>query len=314
MFIDDTVTICDGKFVKATLYDSVTNPTPIPVCLTAGADYNIVSTWNVTPYLPINPSCETYGYFYPTVSGNYTIDVEFIRQNPCGNDTHYVSKTVYVEVNPSPTINPQNFDLVGSQYLCPGVDSAQLFVTGGANNVWFGPDVNGMTTDSVWIYLPGQYTVVMSLNDTNVYGCTASYNTMLSHNVSIKPQPSIVALSTLICPNDSVALNCNVSSGLSWEGPNGIIPTTDSLIYITDPGTYYVVVNDADSCDLVSNSITIQQYATPQLIANGNIFLCDDDSVEISVISNDGSLIEWQAPLEWYRIKSNGLFAWNLYL
>ena len=294
--IDDTVSICDNKFVKATLYDSLTNPNALPLCLTQGIDYIISSTWTVSPFVPISASCETYGFFSPQNTGLYTINVEFIRSSPCGSDTLYATKSVYVNVNPSPVINPQTLTIVGSEYICPG-DSTILSIAGNANPIWFGPDINGATSDSVWIYQPAQYNAVLSVADTNQFGCVAAYNTNVYHQVLIKPQPSIFASNLLICPNDSIQLISSASVGITWEGPNGIIPSTDSVIYVSSPGTYYTVVNDADSCDLVSNSVTLHQYATPQLLANGNVYLCDGDSVEISVVSSDGSLLEWQTPL-----------------
>ena len=70
-----------------------------------------------------------------------------------------------------------------------------------------------------------------------------------------------------------------------------------TAIIATETGTYYCNVNDADSCDLTSNSIILSQYSTPSLEAGGDVVICDGDSLTLTVVSNAGSEIEWLPPL-----------------
>ncbi len=219
-----------------------------------------------------------------------------IRSNNCDADTHYLTHEVYIQVDPSPNIPQFTTTIIGSEYICPG-DSAILIATGAPNYTWFGNNVLGLTTDTVTIYSPGVYTAASAVADTNSFGCSDYWSSYDAIEVFTKPQPTITTTSTLICPNDSVLLEVNGGgTDFYWEGPNGQI-LGDSNIYATEAGQYFCVVNDSDSCALVTNTVLLTQYSTPQLLANGDLYLCDGDSVTISVSSNDSSLIEWQSPL-----------------
>lgn len=296
IYSQDTFTICEGNSAYVQLYDSISNPTALQLCLTTGVSYAVTTTWTATPFAVVGSGCDTYGYVYATTSGVYNIHAMVIRENLCDADTHYISKDIYIQVNPVPTITPFTVTIVGSEYFCPG-DSTLLVGTGAPNYLWLGPGVNGMTDDSIYVSTPGTYTAVSSYADTNIHGCFASHNSHDIVTVNVKPQPSIITNSTLICPNDSIQLTCiGGGTDFHWEGPNGYIPG-DTIIYATDPGQYYCIVNDSDSCGLVTNTILLAQYSTPQLLANGDLYICDGDSVQISVISNDSSVIEWQTPL-----------------
>lgn len=292
----DSFSICVGGLATYQLYDSVSNPNANPLCLTAGNPNPISTFWSVTPSTITGGSCETYGYVSPSSSGLFTVQAMVVRGNTCESDTHYVQKDIYVEVNPVPVINPFAVNINGSQSICPG-DSNLLVATGAPNYLWLGPGINGIPNDSIYISLPGIYAVNSSLTITDSNGCSASHYSSASILVSIKPQPSVISEATLICPNDSIQLT-SIGGGTDfyWEGPNGQIQG-DSVIYATDPGQYFCIVNDSDSCELVTNTILLTQYSTPQLLANGDLYICDGDSLEISVIANDSSIVEWQFPL-----------------
>jgi len=291
---DDTVSVCDAEAFSVQLYDSVLNPSGAPLCLGDPA-YSILTYWTVTPVVPFTTSCGTYAFFNPSTTGTYTISAMLIRENFCVKDTFIVSKTIYVMVNPSPVITPFTDSIVGGPFYCPG-DSVQITAMGGPNYVWAGPGVNGLTDSSIYVWLPGTYMVTSSVYDTNIYGCTAQMTVMESIAILEKPQPTITSTNTIICPNDSVALNCDQTDGNFWEGPNGPI-SGGSFIFVTDPGQYYTVVNDSDSCGLVSNTIILEQYTTPMLIPTGDTFICQGDSTIITVQATNNSVIEWQAPL-----------------
>ncbi len=292
--VDDSISFCQGYSSPVQLYDSISNPNANWMCL--GGNYSVNTQWTVTPSVSSLSYCNTFLYLSAVTTGWYNIQATVIRSNFCETDTHYVSKDVYIEVYPSPVINPFTVSIVGSQYICPG-DSALLVATGGPNYTWNGPGVGGITNDSIYITQPGVYIVGSNAADTNIYGCSSYYTSYDQIMIEIKPQPTVTASSELICPNDSVLLLCDpVGTNYHWEGPSGYIPGGTS-IYATEPGEYYSIVNDSDSCGLVSNTIQLAQYATPQLLANGDLFICEDDSVVISVASNDSSIIEWQPPL-----------------
>lgn len=303
----DSVTICENEIFEVWIYDSVQNPNGDEICLNQ-MSYNVNTTWVLTPSIPASEQCETTLGIAPQDSGYLTIDATFIRYTPCDTDTHYVSHTLYITVLPKPQITPFFLTLDGSHFYCPG-DSIDLNVTGGPNYLWNGENINGSTDSTVTVWTTGFFGVQSSVSETNSFGCTNSYTASLNWCVDEKPQPELDANSTLICPGDSVALTCShlntgdpcylgiFSGDYHWEGPSGPIATNAQTIYVTEPGSYYCIFNDGDSCDLQTNTVTLSQYATPQLLATGDLVLCDGDSISISVVSNAGSLIEWQSPL-----------------
>tara|TARA_R110002050_G_scaffold147017_1_gene272629 strand:+ start:4351 stop:8619 length:4269 start_codon:yes stop_codon:yes gene_type:complete len=294
MKTSDTFTLCFPDPFRVQLYDSISNPNGGPGCF-FDPDYAIFSSFTVTPTIPFLTTCETYADFSPTTTGTYVISATAIRFNACYRDTFTVSRTIYVTVNPTPILTPFPISISGPSILCPG-DSISLAVTGGPNYVWSGPGVYGATDSVVTINQAGQFSVRSTKRDTNAFGCTAELFVTTSATVTLKPQPVITASATVICPNSSILLTSNQAAGNSWEGPNGPI-AGGSSISVTDPGQYFTVVSDADSCGLVSNTITLFQYTTPSLVASGNPFICAGDSSIISVSASDGSVIAWQAPL-----------------
>jgi len=293
----DTMAVCLGASAIVHLYDSLDNPTAAGICLTANTFNPISTTWTISPALtPFGTLCESFGYITPDSTGLYSVSAMVVRGNVCETDTHYIQKDVYIIVSPGPVVNPFTTAIIGSQYICPG-DTSILVATGGPNYLWLGPGVNGQTNDTVYVTQPGNYSVSSTLTIIDSVGCSDSHNSYDDIDIFVKPQPSIISSEVLICPNDSVQLTA-IGGGTDfyWEGPNGHIPG-DSIIYATDAGQYFCVVNDSDSCGLVTNTILLTQYSTPQLLVNGDLYICDGDSLQISVIANDSSIIEWQAPL-----------------
>ncbi len=294
MKLPDTVLLCTPDPFTAQLYDSVTNSGALPLCMATSA-FLVLTAWTVTPACAFTTSCDTYGFFTPTTSGTYTVSATTVRFNNCYSDTFTVSKSVYVDVSPSPVIPPFIVTISGNSSICPG-GTVELTASGGPNYSWVGFGIFGSTDSVVTVSAPGNYLVVSSAYDTNSFGCTAELVVNTQIQITPKQQPIIVASSTVICPNDSVLLFCTQSIGNNWEGPNGPIPGGGS-IYVTDPGQYFTVVNDADSCGLVSNTITLFQYTTPELVASGDTFICVGDSTIISVQATNNSTVDWQPPL-----------------
>ena len=295
LFLPDSAEICEDDFFTAQLYDTINNPSITPLCFVE-PDFDILTSWTVTPMASQNTACGTFGYFFPVTTGWYTVSVEFIRLNFCDSDTLNFTDSIYVVVHPTPTIPPFTITITGGPNLCPG-DTLQLIASGAPNYTWLGSNVNGVTDSIINVYTPGPYYVGSIVYDTNSYGCVGSFDTVTSIYITLKAQPLITTSNTIICPGDSVLLTSDASSGNFWEGPNGPISSTLNYVYVTDPGLYYTVVNDADSCGLVSNTILLLQYTTPQLVATGDTILCNGDSTTITAQAGDSSIIEWQPPL-----------------
>lgn len=304
--IDDSITVCEGQDYSTWGYDSVANSAGNMVCF-SNLPYNVSTMWTLDPdTIAQSQVCGTQLNFLAQDTGYHVVSLTVVRFTPCDTDTHYVIDSVYITVLPSPEVPPFNVSITGSHYYCPA-DTTLLVASGGPNYSW----TNGSTNDSVYAHagFDGDIQVTSTVSDTNQYGCITTFTAYATHCIDEKPQPTVTPNTTLICPGDSVQLSCSHQStgppcwlfpfggDFHWEGPSGPIDTNTSIIFVTEPGAYYCVYNDADSCNLVSNTVMLQQYTTPQLLPIGDPVLCEGDSVTIAVISNEGSLIEWQPPL-----------------
>lgn len=297
----DSVEICAGDKFAVNLNDSFGDPNFNFNCFNQYLDPNFIVSWTISPNLSKqvpNFQCPEDIRVTANDTGWFTFSAQVVRYTPCDTDTHFVTKQIYVDTLPKPTFPPINYSLSSpSQYFCPG-DSTLLIAESDTDYVWF----NGHIGDSLWVSTPGQYGFSISLSDTNQFGCVSTFNGIAQKNFSEKPQPQLNANSLLICPGDSVYLhvfNTGVFFGngqFIWQTPNGPDTTTTPNLYAFDPGQYSVVVNDTDSCDLASNTITLQQYTTPQLAVVGNPVLCEGDSVTLQVLAAQGSVINWINP------------------
>lgn len=291
----DSVTVCEGETVVAQLYDSISNPLIAAQCI-QDSSFTALTSWTITPTVSTNFACHTYAFLDATVTGLYTVSATLVRINTtCGSDTTFLTQDVYITVNPNPIIPPFTIIISGGPFFCPGT-TVDITASGGPSYTWYGPGVLGASTATVTATTAGVYGVGASVSDTNIFGCTAEYVSSASISILQKPQPVVSATDLIICPGDSILLSS--SQGFNfWEGPNGPIAGSGGSIYVSDPGSYFTVVNDSDSCALVSNTIVLGQYTTPLLVPAGDTFICAGDSTTISVLTTNNSIIEWQAPL-----------------
>lgn len=294
---NDTLRMCHGVAAVFFPFDTITNADTNLICL----DNLSHIFWSLSPaYGSITDSttCISNTFAEGSVivdsTGWFTIEAMIIQGNTCGRDTFIYSHSYYFDILPTPLSGNINLTITGSNTLCPG-DSNMLVVTGGPNYIWN----NAETNDTIWVSTPGVYIVQSSDSVTNAYGCTGYYNGTATITVTLKQSPIIVMYPSdgVICPGDSVQL---VSSGIglfSWQGPNGAIANNTNTIWVTSPGQYYCIVSDADSCVLLSNTVNVQQYNTPTIDAYPALVICPGDTVVLSVISSNGSSIQWLPPL-----------------
>jgi len=307
--INDTVQVCDGDPFYMFVYDSISDPQGSLHC----AIRYLYCTWTVFPALNHGHVCGSgqSESFNVINTGSYYITCSGIRNSPCGGiDSFLLSKTVYVQVNPQPVVTAA---IAGNLILCDG-DSTLLTATGGPHFYWSGPGIiSDPDLESVWVNEPGHYMVTVS--DINVFGCS---DVKHAYADVIRPNPPTISMlpaNGLICPNDSVKLMVTGSGIYHWEGPPGPIGGNVSFIYATVPGLYYCNMDSA-GCLLTSNILELKQYATPFLFAFPSTVICPGATVEVNVITNDSSLIQWQSPLSGnspnYIITSPGIYSCNV--
>lgn len=291
---NDSIAICDDDNIQLFIYDYVINPTAnLAQCI----DDALITTWTVSPTTGITlisaGSC--LGAYDVDSTGWYTFTAEFIRANACDTDTVIITKQYYIEVYPDPGNVILPAVITGNTSLCPG-DSTLLIASGMPAYQWS----TGETNDSIWVSTPGFYSVQYFSNVTNQYGCTGSTIGFVAVNVTVRPIPIITMFPStgLICPGDSVQLFCTGTGDFTWYGPNGILPQNDSIIYVTSGGSYYCVNSGVgtDTCELVSNTVTVVQYNTPFLQPTPDNVLCPGETVTLNVIASGATSIQWVSP------------------
>lgn len=289
---NDSLALCKGEMFTMYDYDTITNPLANGNCIPSAN-----TTWSVTPVITMVPTyinCTM--QFLPQQSDSYLINAMIVRPSSCGYDTAYLSHTIYVEVQELPTIPDDTLIISGNTAFCPG--DSTLFVVTGADFIWHGPGVNGLTDDSLWIHQEGSYFITSTIVVTDSFGCSAQNPSAAYINTVFPPQPSVTMNppSGLVCPNDSVELTCSGIGSFLWQGPSGTVGGDTAVINVTTPGNYYCILTDTNGCDLVSNTVVVNLYATPYITASPSTVLCEGDSLVLTAIVSPGSTIQWQSP------------------
>lgn len=296
---DDTIIICDGDPLFIYPYDSLNNPTWNFECI----ENDSIIFWNISPGAPtatILPYTDCVNFLWQQTTAQvhdtawYTVTATLVRTSACGNDTIVFSDSIYVIVLPAPPPIPYNLVITGDTLMCPG-DSIPLTVTGGSDYVWN----TGDTTSTIWITQGGSYYVTCVDTTCNALNCCTVSSDIANIYINMWPQPIITLLPStgVICPGDSVLAVCSGTGSFVWQGPNGPIPGNVDSIWITSPGIYNCIVTSPDSCQLLSNTVNIQQYNTPSIQASPAGIICPGDSVTLTLVASNGSFVAWLPPL-----------------
>ena len=172
------------------------------------------------------------------LAGTYTVTV--IDLNGCGSTC---SATV--------TFNPMSAcSIAGDLSLCQG-ESTQLCVpSGAASYLWS----TGATTNCITVSLPGVYSVIV----TQANGCSST----CSATVIVNPlPPCTITGNLLLCEILNTQL-CVPAGAASYLWSNG---ATTNCITVSLPGTYSVVVTEANGCSSTC-SATVTFDVTPPVI------------------------------------------------
>ena len=295
---NDTISVCQFQQVYFFPYDTLSNPTfntsyCIPPIQT---DVN----WSCNnPNATFNPQTNCMSNLMNGItfldSGLFTINIEIDQCNLCGSDTSYVSKTIYVQLLPviSGTLS---LNVTGNTSFCPG-DSSLLVASGSTYPYQWS---TGDNNDSIYVYGGGNYTVTSHVDTVSSAGCPSTIAGSANILVTVEALPvvSIIPADAVICPNDSIQLSCTTipGSSYSWQGPGGAIPVNSSTIWVSTPGIYSCT-RTSPMCQLISNTIVVQQYNTPLVIVNGVDISCNHSPVELQLLCGPSSNIQWQSPL-----------------
>lgn len=306
--VPDTFVVCDGEFISIQLFDSIANPNGNPLCFNA-LPYQVATSYTINPTTFVLATCQSQFIITPVDSALHTLEAQVVRINSCGSDTHFISMQFFIKLLESPAFPNFNPTLQGGPYYCPG-ESITLVGSGSTNYLWSGPGIMNATNDSISVNEPGYFNLATEEADTGANGCISSVDVNLQVCIRQKPEPVLSVSNPVLCPGSSVIMTASHSVSFNpcltplpsgpyfeWYGPSGQLSSTGNTAFATEAGSYYVVFNDSDSCALVSNTITINQYTTPSLQVFGNLVICDGDSLTINAIAGEGSTIEWLPPL-----------------
>ena len=282
----DTLLLCDGDNGSAHVLDSITQE----IIQTSGFDW----TWSMEPSTGITGGSSA--NFNIVSDGWHVITVDFVtEENPCFDEYSYsVTDSVYVQMSPV----PESFITAEwTEFVCPG-DSVDINLSYNGvldYNIPLSQDITILLESDSTYVITGEGYMTFSTSSVNEFGCSSSASVEVT--LSPVPNPEIIANPPdgVICPGDSILLVTEAEGVLTWQGPETSFPDTN-LIYVSEPGSYFLEVFYYEGCALVSNSIELVEYSTPFLIGS-NAVICEGDSVEISVNSSSSIDLVWLDPL-----------------
>jgi len=251
-----------------------------------GVNYQVIGPSGPTlPMYPGTGSVLDFNYF--TAPGVYTVT------GTNGSCSNTMTGSVTIAVNPSPIANAGN-DTTICQWSSATLNGSGAGVGGSylwAPSTWLNPDsiANPVITP--------QATITYFLTVTDVNGCTASDNVVITVNPFTLPV--IAATDTGFCTGDPVLSTLSVIPGppayasYVWSPPGGSGPTLN----VNAVGCYIVTVTAANGCSAASPAQCIQMYPPmppADILSNGDTHFCQPDSVML-YMNNPYYTFEWSS-------------------
>ena len=215
---------------------------------------------------------QTANFVVPSVGSATTFTIRYrVREACCGWSIPYYT-TFIVDEELTPTIA-----LSGSPDICAG-STVDLTASAGNTYLWS----NGATTQSITVNTSGTYSVTVTDNT----GCSGT-SADVEITINPLPVPNVVVNGSLeLCNNETVTLTSDPFASYSWS--NG---ATSQTVIISEPGTYDVVITDANGCTATSAPITVTQ--TEVLISSSaSTELCPGQTLELT--ASAGDTYQWQ--------------------
>ena len=210
------------------------------------------------------------------IAGSYSVQVT--DAIGCQSAT---SEAIEVAVNALPVTPTITAD--GPTTFCAG-GSVILTSSAEASYLWS----NSATTPGINVTTAGSYTVQV----TDANGCQSAESAAINVTANVLPAtPTITAGSpTTFCDGGSVTLTSSEEAIYLWS-----TGATTPGINVTEAGSYYVQVTDANGCQSmasIASIVTINALpATPIITAGGPTTFCDGGSVTLT--SSAGTTYLW---------------------
>lgn len=155
---------------------------------------------------------------------------------------------------------------------------------------------------SVQVLNQGIYTLTCSMIRSSLCGGIDSFQLTKSVYVSFAPSPVVNAgisganSTDIICPGEIKMLTASGGYFYSWSGPGVQMPYNDSVLVVSDPGQYCVIVTDSTDLGCIGSSmscVTLTGPAPPSIVASTEL-ICPGDS--ISITASGGVHYDWYGP------------------
>ena len=228
-------------------------------------------------------------FFVAQESSWVIIDVEL--RDHCNPDTslYQLHYEFYLDVS---SFQVQEF---GPHRMCPG-DTVEIGINGGDIYHWQGQHIIGSnTTSTIGITGPDLYEWTSSIETPSGGFCT------LTDTFRVMPleAPEITMIPShgVICPNDSVQMTAPAGSDYLWIGPNNAVVGNTQTIYASTPGFYLCEMVNPEGCFLISNEVEVRGFNSPYMSAEPQQTICEGGTVTLTVVANEGSILDWPAPL-----------------
>jgi gliding motility-associated-like protein len=226
-----------------------------------------------------------------TVSGVATYTVTVTNSAGC---THTAQHNLSAATTPNAVIS-------GATTICSGSSGSNVALSasgGGAGAQYAWSATNGgiiagsSTNTNISASTEGTYIVTV----TNSAGCTATNQHIIT--ATAPPVPSINALSTTLCPGNSINLTASGGGSYQWSqvGIGPIIGQTNAVLTVTAGGSYAVIVTNANGCTASTIQNISAAAANPVASISGGSSLCAGSTLQLTASgAGAGGSYNWSA-------------------
>ena len=224
--------------------------------------------------LPSN-SPITIGSFGNNVGRYFNADfLELLIYSSSLNSTEINNLNEYIENKYAPSINLGQDITIFNSFCSTIISSPNYF----QKYLWS----TGDTTSTISVNRSGTYWV----KATNIFG-KESYDTIIVEFPELR-----LPLQNQFCLNQSLDWNTELSNQLfNFQWSDGSI---DSLLFISQPGDYFVTVSDLFGCSITSDTITITQdnFSTTASLGQ-DTSLCSGNIITLTTGNQTGLTYLW---------------------
>ncbi len=299
------VTVTSSAGCKNTAVANVTVyalPVPVigsnaPIC--ANNNLNLTGSGGTT-YSWQGPNGFTSNAQNPTITNASTLATG-VYTLTASNNGCAASTTSLITINPlpsptltsnSPICNGQSLNLSGS-----GANTYSWTGPGGFTSTLQNPVINPASPANSGNYV---------LTGISVNGCTAT----VTSSITVNPTPSITAVGSTVCLNQTINLSASGGSSYSWTGPNGFnsLLQNPSLSNATIPmsGQYTVLVTSAATCTNTA-VVNVTVFALPVPVITSNAPVCFGSTLTFT--GSGGATYQWAGPNGFASLSQNPTIA-----